>query len=400
MKIAAGVVVGFLMFILIVSAGADNSGQLAALSASAGCAQPAANPSASGITAGSGGGVAVPPVGSWPRRNSLHNPALPIPTSYAGFYRGAAAKYGLPWSVLAGIGMIETGHGHTIATNPSGAAGPMAFTPSAWAFYGVLAPGHSGIPNRMDPADAIYSAGNLVHQLVQQKGSIENALLQYGGGGARWYVGDVLFYAGQYDSGAVGTGGDDSSCSGGAGGIGYGQAATCGDGNAAGKPDGTVVYAGSCWYGGNGVAIYANGGSVHGTKWQCTELARRFWKAKGWAPQSWSGGVGKTLWKQNTPAGAISEPQGAITQLAAGDILSMEWGSTSTGHVGVVNYIKPAGPGKWIVQMASQNTNQSMWYFDWDGRRLVCHFAGFPVTGVMHHLGSSTPTPSSTKAAS
>lgn len=178
-------------------------------------------------------------------------------------------------------------------------------------------------------------------------------------------------------------------------GIGFGVAATCGDGDSRGKTDGTIVYPGTCWFGGRGVPIYANGGSVHGTKYQCTELVRRFWKAMGWAPQSWNGGVGKTLWNWHTPAGAISEPQGSITQLAAGDILSMEWGDTPTGHVGIVNYIKPVSAGRWLVQMASQNTPAAMWYFDWDGHSLVAHNQGFPVTGVMHHIASGTGSVSS-----
>lgn len=176
---------------------------------------------------------------------------------------------------------------------------------------------------------------------------------------------------------------------GGSAGIGDGAAATCGDGNAHGMADGTLMYAGSCWFGGQGVPIYANGGNTFGTHWQCTELVRRFWKAKGWAPATWSGGVGATLWKTNTPAGAISEPQGSITQLSAGDVLSMEWtGGSATGHVGVVNYVKKTGPSTWTVQMASQNTPQAMWYFTWDGHSMTSQYAGFPVTGVMHHVGS------------
>lgn len=218
MKWVAGIFAVGMMFLLVVSAGASDQSQLQAMAGYGsgmygGCGQPVASATSSGGTTGGGAGLPVPPVGSWPRQNSLHNPPLQIPAAYATDYKGAAAKYGLPWSILAGIGMIETGHGHTISTNPTGAAGPMAFTPAAWATYGVLAPGHTGAPNRLDPADAIYSAGNLVHQLVQQKGSIENALLQYGGGGARWYVGDVLYYANAYDSGAVGVGGGDGGCS-------------------------------------------------------------------------------------------------------------------------------------------------------------------------------------------
>ena len=186
-------------------------------------------------------------------------------------------------------------------------------------------------------------------------------------------------------SGGVDACGDDA---GGAGGIGAGSPATCGDGAAGGKPDGTLVYKASCWYGGHGVDIFANGGGVHTTVWQCTEMARRFWWAKGWAPKTWHGGVGATLWNYQTPPGAISEPQGQITKLAAGDILSMGQNGNALGHVGIVNYIKSTGKNRWEVQMASQNTPQSMWYFTWDGHSLTARFAGFPVTGVMHHTGS------------
>ena len=177
--------------------------------------------------------------------------------------------------------------------------------------------------------------------------------------------------------------------------IGPGTPATCGVGDHPGAADGTMIYAGTCWYGGHGVDIFANGGNTHGTKWQCTELARRFWWAMGWAPTTWHGGVGATLWSYETPPGAISEPQGQITQLAAGDILSMNWvmsdGSMSaTGHVGLVNAITKNDDGTYKVEMVSQNTPQALWYFTWDGKSLTSAFSGFPVTGVMHHVGTPT----------
>lgn len=177
--------------------------------------------------------------------------------------------------------------------------------------------------------------------------------------------------------------------------IGAGTPATCGQGDHPGAADGAMIYAGTCWYGGHGVDIYANGNNTHGTKWQCTELARRFWWAMGWAPTTWHGGVGATLWSYETPPGAISEPQGQITQLAAGDILSMNWvlsgGSMSaTGHVGLVNAITKNDDGTYKVEMVSQNTPQALWYFTWDGKSLTSAFSGFPVTGVMHHVGTPT----------
>ena len=157
-----------------------------------------------------------------------------------------------------------------------------------------------------------------------------------------------------------------------------------------------MIYKGSCWYGGKGVDIYANGGNTHGTKWQCTELARRFWWSKGWASKSWNGGYGSILWNYKTPAGAVSQPQGSITKLAAGDILSMDQylsggGKTAFGHVGVVNSISSGTGGTYTVQMASQNTPQAMWYFQWDGssiKPIGAGFSNFKVTGVLHHNSS------------
>src|SRR5690606_2160722 len=52
----------------------------------------------------------LPPPGQ-PRRNSLHNPPQPIPNDILRLYIEAGRKYGIPWQLLAGIGMEETAHG-------------------------------------------------------------------------------------------------------------------------------------------------------------------------------------------------------------------------------------------------------------------------------------------------
>src|SRR5206468_12613207 len=81
-----------------------------------------------------------------------------IPASYLRLYRAAAATCrGLPWTVLAAIGTVETGNGANTSTSKKGAMGPMQFLPSTFAAYAVDGDG-DGVANIQDPADAIYSA--------------------------------------------------------------------------------------------------------------------------------------------------------------------------------------------------------------------------------------------------
>jgi membrane-bound lytic murein transglycosylase B len=73
-------------------------------------------------------------------------------------YRGAGPYCpGLPWSVLAAIGRIESGHDRNPGVSSAGARGPMQFLPSTWAEYGIDGNG-DGVADIMEPADAIPSA--------------------------------------------------------------------------------------------------------------------------------------------------------------------------------------------------------------------------------------------------
>lgn len=51
-----------------------------------------------------------------PRQASLHNPPTEIPAPVLALYEAAATRYGLPWTLLAGVGMEETNHGRHNAT--------------------------------------------------------------------------------------------------------------------------------------------------------------------------------------------------------------------------------------------------------------------------------------------
>src|SRR5258708_15616179 len=59
--------------------------------------------------------------------------AASIPASYLADYQKAGVRYGIPWTVLAGIGTVESDNGQSdlpgvhAGTNPYGAAGPMQF---------------------------------------------------------------------------------------------------------------------------------------------------------------------------------------------------------------------------------------------------------------------------------
>jgi hypothetical protein len=84
-----------------------------------------------------GGGAFRLPAPGRPGQNSLHNPPLPIPAKIKKLYVAAAAKYKIPWTLLAGIGMEETGHGRNNHTSSAGAQGLMQFMPGTFASMGV-----------------------------------------------------------------------------------------------------------------------------------------------------------------------------------------------------------------------------------------------------------------------
>jgi cell wall-associated NlpC family hydrolase len=128
-----------------------------------------------------------------------------IPALYLGWYISAARTCpGLPWSVLAGIGEVESRHGTSglpgvrSGANFAGAQGPMQFEPTAFAQYAVNAdPGKPLSP--FDPADAIYTAAAMLCAKGARGGSpsgIEQAVFAYNH--ASWYVSDVMSRAARY----------------------------------------------------------------------------------------------------------------------------------------------------------------------------------------------------------
>jgi hypothetical protein len=121
-----------------------------------------------------------------------------IPTTYLDLYRRAAVTCpGLPWTVLAGIGTVETGNGANVHRSTKGAEGPMQFEPSTWARYGIDADG-DGVANILDPTDAVFSAARYLCAAGASRGTagIDQAVFAYNH--AWWYVREVLVLANRY----------------------------------------------------------------------------------------------------------------------------------------------------------------------------------------------------------
>ena len=93
-----------------------------------------------------------------------------IPSVMLTLYREASATCpGLPWTVLAAIGTIESDNGQSSlpgvhgGANAAGAEGPMQFEPATFAAYGLpVPPGGATPPSPYDPVDAVYAAARLL----------------------------------------------------------------------------------------------------------------------------------------------------------------------------------------------------------------------------------------------
>ena len=121
-----------------------------------------------------------------------------IPASYLSLYRHAATTCpGLPWTVLAGIGAVETGHGSNVHRSTKGAIGPMQFLPSTFAVYAVDGDG-DGMADIHNPADAVYSAARYLCLWGAGRGgqALYDAIFAYNH--ADWYVREVIAYANAY----------------------------------------------------------------------------------------------------------------------------------------------------------------------------------------------------------
>jgi hypothetical protein len=153
-----------------------------------------------------------------------------VPVDLLPVYIGAAATCpGLPWQVLAGIGLVESNHARGLAdpqtgdvappiigpaldgrpgfaaiadpTQPDGwahALGPMQFLSTTWRSWGRLAPDRptSTIPDPHNAWDAIYSAAAYLCGEAGRIDDLEAALRRYNNSGE--YAARVIAAAARY----------------------------------------------------------------------------------------------------------------------------------------------------------------------------------------------------------
>lgn len=128
-----------------------------------------------------------------------------IPANYLRLYRDAGEKYHVPWTILAGVGRVETDHGRLDAngvhsgTNVAGAAGPMQFLLSTWETYGVDGNG-DGRRDVYEPKDAIPAAARYL-KASGAPADLHRAIFAYNH--AEWYVDMVLDWASRYANGGA-----------------------------------------------------------------------------------------------------------------------------------------------------------------------------------------------------
>jgi cell wall-associated NlpC family hydrolase len=130
-----------------------------------------------------------------------------IPPQLLPVYQTAADSCpGLPWSVLAAIGKVESDHGRSTApgvhagANFAGAAGPMQIGIGGKAgdtFAGYAVDADGGGADVYSSADAIFTAANYLCQHGANKGAdVAGAVFAYNH--ADWYVTKVLAIASTY----------------------------------------------------------------------------------------------------------------------------------------------------------------------------------------------------------
>ena len=93
-----------------------------------------------------------------------------IPPAMLTLYQQAAVTCpGLPWTILAAIGTVESDNGQSnrpgvhSGANSAGAEGPMQFEPKTFAAYDEpVPPGGAVPPSPYDPTDAVFAAARLL----------------------------------------------------------------------------------------------------------------------------------------------------------------------------------------------------------------------------------------------
>ena len=241
--------------------------------------------------------------GSAPAASSVATARIP-PAMLALYQQAAATCPGLPWTVLAAIGTVESDNGQSnlpgvhSGTNAAGAVGLMQFEPSTFAAYDEPVPAGGAVPpSPYDPADAVYAAARLLCA-NGASGGTDIAAAVYAYNHSASYVARVLALA-QSLAGA-------------------GPAAT------AGTPVTAVAAVAVAWALSQIGTPYVWGGESPGVGFDCSGLVQAAYRVAGVALPR----VAQDQYDA-TPKLAAQEP------LAPGDLVFFGAGPGAVDHVGI-----------------------------------------------------------------
>jgi cell wall-associated NlpC family hydrolase len=251
-----------------------------------------------------GGGDAVPSLGA---RASIPAPMLTL------YEEAATTCPGLPWTVLAAIGTIESDNGSSMlpgvqsGANVAGAEGPMQFEPATFAEYDQpIPPGGADPASPYDATDAVFAAARM---LCADGGSggvdLPAAIFAYNH--SQTYVDQVLALARSYSQALAPTAG---SADGG----------------------GTVGGAAVAWALAQVGTPYVWGGETPGVGFDCSGLVQAAYLVAG---------VSLPRVAQDQFDAGPQLPSG--TPLLPGDLVFFGQGPTTVTHVGLV-----VSPGRMV----------------------------------------------------
>jgi cell wall-associated NlpC family hydrolase len=136
-----------------------------------------------------------------------------VPSAMLALYQEAAATCpGLPWTILAAIGTVESDNGQSTlpgvhsGANAAGAEGIMQFEPGTFSAYDEpVPPGGATPPSPYDPTDAVFAAARLLCANGASGGAdIAGAVFAYNHSAS--YVAQVLALAQTYAAAPTGSG--------------------------------------------------------------------------------------------------------------------------------------------------------------------------------------------------